>query len=220
MWRKDIESQEFERSLLSNDIDIRVSGLIDNLDVKGKKTLEIGCLDGFHTRQLAEAGAIVTTTDIRPEGLKRALYRCLYFDINNVNFRILDMDNMHEVIGLNEFNVCFHSGCFYHIQNPVKHLFDIAPLFEYVLLETHLANPNKYSIGTLEYNDKIYNGTLYPEGEWSDLRAAKNNKFSFWLTKESLLQLFKDCNLEVVKTVYDNFPNEHGPRACYLLKRS
>lgn len=195
--------------------DCRVQGLADFIDLKNKKVLDIGSLDGYHSCQLSMLGAIVTCSDIRPVNLAKSLYRCLFHGITNTTFRILDMETMHEEIDKDEFDIIFHSGCFYHLENPVKHLFNISKLAKYMLLETHIANPDKYEKGVLE----TYEGTLYPEGEWSDTQAAKDSKKSFWLREESLKKLIGDCGLKIVKTVYERKENPHGPRVCYILER-
>lgn len=195
-------------------VDPRVFGLIDNVDIKGKTVLDIGTLDGLHACQIAQAGGIVCASDIRPQNLFRALYRALYLGLKDITYRLLDMETMHEEIKIDEFFAIFHSGCFYHLSNPIKHLKNICKLSEYILLETHMQD-NRYEQGEIDG----YKGSWFNEGSWQDSRAAKDNRRSFWLTNESMEQLFKDCNLELVKIVYKGGENPHGVRNCYLLRR-
>jgi len=219
--RQEIEKLDYERSLdQTPNTDIRVQGLLNNMSIQGKKILNIGTLDGFHDVQLTMAGAQVTASDIRPENLHRALFRALYFGCNDMTFRVLDMETMHQEIKKDEFDIIFHSGCFYHLADPVRHLWNISTLARYILLETHIGNPEKYSRGIIEHRGYQYSGTLYPEGTWSDNKAAKDDRFSFWLDPESLKMLFDNCMLQIVDIIYMNFPNPHGPRNCYLLKRA
>jgi hypothetical protein len=213
------------RPLDETAIDRRVQGLVDELDIQGMKILDIGSLDGYHACNLSSLGAKVTCSDIRPENLHAALFRCLYHNCKDVTYRLLDMETMHEEIKVDEYDIIFHSGCFYHLADPVEHLFNIAGLSKYLLLETHIANPEKYERSSISYSCKdknyydFYFGTLYPEGGWNDPQASKTVKNSFWLNKESLLRLFENCKLEIVKLIYDDQPNPHGTRVCYLLER-
>jgi len=217
---KDLQTANHFRRIETNVIDIRVQGLIDNLKIKGKKILDIGSLDGYHACNMASQGAIVTCSDIRPQNLHSALYRCLYYGYNDVTFRLLDMETMHEEIKKDEYDIIFHSGCFYHLSNPVEHLFNIKDLSEYILLETHISNPEKYKSYKMDYGNETYEGTIYPDGDWGNTAGSKCDEFSFWLSKESLLKLFSECKLSIVKTIYDDVENPHGIRVCYLLKRN
>lgn len=211
----------YNRPLDQSGVDVRVQGLVDNIGFNLYKCriLDIGSLDGLHACQLAKFGAFVTCSDIRPVNLMKSLYRALFLGVNNMTYRLLDMETMHHEIKKDEYNIIFHSGSFYHLHNPIKHLFDIKDLAEYILLETHIANPDKFIVGTMDYLGETYNGTYYPEGGFSDTQAAKDTRPSFWLTNESLEKLFKNCNLKIVSVVYKDLVNPHGLRNCWLLKR-
>lgn len=213
---QELKSEKYIYDLDNNEIDIRVRGLIDNVDVRGKKVLDSSTLSGYHTCSLAQAGALVTASDIRPSNLKKALYRALYKGINGIDYRLIDLEDMHNIIKKDEFFCHYFSGSFYHLKNPIQVLKNIASLFEYTLLETHIALEGRHN--PLTFKD-TYKGWEYSEGGWQDPCSSKNTEKSFWLTKDSLLRLFNDCNLEIVKIIYDNEPNPHGPRFCVLLKR-
>ena len=215
---QELRSLEYPRPLddLDGDECFRVRGLIESypFSLQGKKVLEIGTLDGLHACQLASAGAIVTASDIRPRNLQRALYRAMYYGLNNITYRLLDMEAMGAVLKFDEYDLIFHSGCFYHLVNPVAHLREIRGLAAYMLLETHVLDP-RYTPGEIEG----YKGCWYPEPGWKADMGAKDAGKSFWMVDASLEQLFEDCNLSVVKVIYRHFPNPSGPRNCYLLKR-
>ena len=197
-------------------IDFRVQGVLEYfLNLSGDKILVIGSWDGLHDCQLAQAGAVVTSSDIRPQNLQRALYRALYHRLHTITYRLLDMEEMAKEIKVDEFDIIFHSGCFYHLPNPVKHLREIAKLAEYLLLETHIADA-RYQSGELEG----YKGCWYQEGIWEAPLAAKEQVSSFWLEESELERLFKDCHLGIVKVIARPLANPAGPRNCYLLRRN
>lgn len=87
---KELKAEKYIYDLDNKEIDIRVKGLIDNIDIKGKKVLDSSTLSGFHTCSLAEAGAIVTASDIRPSNLKKALYRAIYRGISGIDYRLIE----------------------------------------------------------------------------------------------------------------------------------
>lgn len=220
MQLKEIRSLEFEYSLDIQELDIRVKGLIDNLDIKGKKILDSSCYEGLHSCQLAEAGAEITASDIRPQNIKKTLYRALYKGLD-IRYRMIDLEEMHNVIKKDEYDIHFFSGSFYHLSDPISVLERTSKLFEYVLLETHIAEERHQPQYSFFYGkpEKLFKYYNYNELGWNDPRSSKDNSQSMWLTKESLLNLFEICNLEIVKTIYDDLYNPHGLRVCYLLKR-
>lgn len=220
---------ELNRPMDQTEIDPRVAGLcqaikpryINKPPLFGRTVLEIGSLDGYHTYQLEQAGAFVTATDIRPINLFKTLYRCLYHGCGAVIYRLLDMETMHQEIKKDEFNILFMSGVIYHLSSPYEVMFNIKDLFEYILIEGHIAELGRHQpLITREYNGKIYEGWYYPEQGWSDTQSSKDAMPSFWFTRESLKQLFIDCNLTIVKEIYKDYPNPHGVRDCYLLQRN
>lgn len=212
----EIKAMDYERPLDTDYVDPRLTGLFGNFDVNGLKILEIGTLDGYHSCELAKKGAKVTATDIRPANLTRALFRSIYMGLDHmISFRYMDMENMHTMIDVDEFDMIFHSGCFYHLNDPIEHLHNISKLSKYMMLETHIANPIKYEPGEL----KGFKGTWYPEGQWGDTRASKDPRNSFWLEVPELKRLINECGMTIEHVIYESFFNPHGNRECYLLKR-
>lgn len=213
---KELYSLDYERKLDFNSYDERVLGLTKNVSVKNKKILDSSCYDGFHCCQLSEFGAIVTASDIRPANLQMTLYRSILKGIKNMTFRCIDLEEMHLEIKKDEFDMHFFSGSFYHLKDPISVLKNIGTLFEYTLLETHIAEPDKH-IPIVEKDG--YNGWYYKEQGWSDNRSSKDSDNSFWLTSDSLKRLINESGLEILNVVYGNKYNPHGTRVCYLLRR-
>lgn len=212
---KEIMDLDYERPLDTDFKDPRIEGLKNAIDIKGMKILEVGTLDGFHALELTKLGAFVTVTDVRPSNLQRAMYRFFAHNMS-IHCCLLEAEDMGTRIPIDNFDMIFHSGVFYHLSDPIQHLHDIAPLSKYILLETHIANYDKYEAVIDKHG---YNGTIYPEGNWEDLRAAKDKNSSFWLAKDELKRLIEDCGLRIQYTIYEDQANPHGTRVCYLLRR-
>ena len=216
----EIENSFFERELDAPEDENRIGGLKKVLSLEGLKTLEVGSLDGYHTVQLAKEKCILTTSDIRPENLKKTLYRCLYENIYNVNFRLLDVENMHDELIKDEFDFLFCSGLIYHLHKPEWFIFNIKNLFKYILLEGHVANPVKYGpMYNLTFFGKTLNYTDYSEVGFADPQSSKDNRKSKWFTEASWKLIFELCNLKLRNVIYNDIENIHGKRVCYLLER-
>ena len=216
----EIENTNFERELTAPIDENRIEGLKKVLSLNGLKTLEVGSLDGYHATQLSKSGAILTASDIRPDNLKKTLYRCLYEDIHNVNFRLLDVEDIPTKIEKDEFDLLFCSGLIYHLNMPHDFLFNIKDIFKYILLEGHVANEDKYPpLNTVLWKNWFLYYTNYSEVGYDDPQSAKDNRQSKWFTPDSWETIFKICNLKIVKTIYNDISNEHGTRYCWLLER-
>lgn len=196
-------------------LDARIRGLINGVDIVGKKIIDSSTLTGSDSCILSELGAVVTASDIRPKNLSMCLYRALYKGIDNIKYRCIDLEEMHKFVDKDEYDIHFFTGSFYHLKNPVEVFNNIAQLFEWTLLETHIADPLIHKI-----IDKYgYQGCEYQEGGWEDPFSSKDLDNSFWLTRESLKKLISDCGLVIHSDIYTSMKNDNGPRDCYLLKR-
>lgn len=207
------ESGRFYFNERTEEPDNRVESLSKIIDLKGKKVLDVGSLDGYIACSLASYGADVTTLDIRPKNLLTTLGRALLFGYN-LKYLMGDIESIN--IQRDQYDIIFHSGVFYHLPQPVKHLFTIASLSRYLLLETHVADKAETF---QKFEGRKYLGCFYKEFGWGDPCSSVTNEDSFWLTKESLADSIKQSGLEIKNIIYDNRVNEHGTRVCYLLER-
>jgi ubiquinone/menaquinone biosynthesis C-methylase UbiE len=202
------------------DLDCRVEEASKIISFYNKSVLDVGTLDGHITVSLAYMNADnIDSIDCRASNLAMGFARCfsLGCNMNRINFILGDIENLPQD---KEWDIIFHSGVFYHVHNPMKHLMDLTKHFsEYLVLETHTANPKTQINGIMEEFNTTFNGTFYPESGMSDPGGAKNNEYSFWMTHESIEQLFKICKLKVKATIYKDKFCEAGPRSCWILER-
>jgi tRNA (mo5U34)-methyltransferase len=216
----EIEEINFERDLNSPSDEMRIDRLSEIINLSVMRTLEVGCLDGYHTVQLAKKGAVLTTSDIRPYNLKKALFRCLYEGIDRVCFKLLDVETIPQEIGINQFDLLFCSGLIYHLHMPQEFLYSIKDHFKFIFLEGHVANEEKYGpLKSIYFMDHELFYTDYSELGYLDPQSAKDDRPSKWFTEESLEKIFDLCSLSIKSVIYKDVVNEQGRRVAYLLER-
>jgi hypothetical protein len=111
------------------------------LPIESSHVLELGPLEGAHTWQLSNAGALSVTSI---ESHERAFLKCLVvkelLGIQRVNFLYGDAI---EYLKANDrqFDICFASGILYHLANPVE-LIELASRWcRGIFLWTHYWDP-------------------------------------------------------------------------------
>ena len=193
-------------------VDTRLQLLLDRLGpeaLPGRRVLEPGCLDGQITVGLCGAGAVVTAFDVRPSCVIKTFARCLAFGFQP---RLL-LDDARRMAELGTFDLIYHSGVFYHLENPVEHLRSIAGMAPLMAFDTHTARPGE----PLDVVDG-YEGCWTNEFGWTDEQSGVDPR-SFWLTRPELFRLFADCGFAHETLWQDDFAL-NGPRGFYLLQRS
>ena len=188
--------------------DNRLGALQSRMSIAGLRVLEPGCLEGQVTMGLCAAGADVTAFDARPMCLLKSFARCLAFGYHP-RLLLHDARRMRE---LGTFDLLFHSGVFYHLDDPVTHLHDLRDVAPLIALDTHTARPGE-AIEQLHG----YEGHWYRECGWGDEQSGLEER-SFWLTKAALLRLFSDRGFTCERLLDDDHA-ANGPRSMYLLRR-
>ncbi|HVA50927.1 MAG TPA: methyltransferase domain-containing protein [Pirellulales bacterium] len=193
-------------------VDTRLQLLLDRLGpaaLAGRRVLEPGCLDGHLTVGLCGAGADVTAFDVRPSCVIKTFARSLAFGFQP---RLL-LHDARRMAELGTFDLVYHSGVFYHLEDPVEHLRSIAAMAPMMALDTHTARPEE----PLDAIDG-YEGCWAGEFGWHDEQSGLGPR-SFWLTRPELFRLFNECGF-AQETLWQDDAAPNGPRGFYLLKRS
>lgn len=201
-----------------------IAKLDELIGLAGKRVLEPGCFEGYITVEMARRGADVTAFDPRPMPLCKAFARALTMPLaGSVCLAAGDARDIPTSYGKGEFDILFHAGLLYHLPLPVKHLLFMRGMFQYVLLETHVAPERDQDVTNANLDAAIsqnegFEGRWYRELGWADAPSGLDER-SFWLTEASLLRLIAECGLQVVSCITNNDAATHGPRRCYLLER-
>jgi len=159
----------------------------------------------------------VVAVEVRPRNIINALVRLYIYGVSNVKIVMKDVRDIDAAFG--KFDVLFHAGVLYHLENPVEHLFKIAAIAPVLLLDTHFCyDSTGYERSDITYNGRTYRAHLYPEAGWDEPLSGVESH-SHWLHKDALLQILKDVgytDIEEISTI--DMPV--GPRIAIIAKNN
>lgn len=143
--------------------------------------LEVGPYKGQKTRVLSKYFKSVLAL----EGRQQNLDDCP--DLPNVEYKLFDVSNL-TVNDFGRFDLVFHSGVFYHLPNPKKHLRNVCQIADNLLLDTHYSLPQDGHSRHYEEQDK-------------GRRKTGLVNYSYWITKKKILAILEseDFNIEVTR---------------------
>jgi SAM-dependent methyltransferase len=194
--------------------------------VAGKKVLELGPLEGAHTKMISDAGGDVTAI----EANTRAFMKCLV--IQNAfkfkaNFLLGDFRPYLSTCA-DQYDLLMACGVLYHMTDPVKLLSDAGRVSRAIGVWTHY-----YDAEVIQGSDvlrpkfdavpkRIRLGTrLIEMHEQNYLEATKWKGFcggtaptSYWFTRQSLLDVLEELKFDV--TIHED--EKHHPNGpCITL---
>lgn len=189
---------------------------IIKLNPADKTVLEMGCHEGYYTVELSRLCKAVTAVEVRPKNLLCALTRLWTCGVENTRLILKDVREIDGSFG--KFDIIFHSGVLYHLENPVEHLYQIAPLAQAIVLDTHYCGQEESFKNELiwddrredvnlirddiEYRGKTYKAFRYQEYGWGNSLAGVDTK-SKWLHIDSLYQVLSDVGFTQIEVCFD-----------------
>jgi tRNA (mo5U34)-methyltransferase len=193
--------------------DKRITRLHEVLNLTGRSVLEVGCFEGIHTLGLCGYGAEVTAIDIRPVNVVKTLVRLSAF---GQSARVFVCDVEDEGVKWPHFDVVFHCGVLYHLEDPVRHLKAILPRCSAIYLDTHIAGPDN-SADALDTCGKRYFGYRFREGGWSDPFSGRAET-AFWLQLKDVTKLLDEQGFAT--QLWSERSERNGPRVGLFAHRS
>jgi SAM-dependent methyltransferase len=186
------------------DNDIRIPQFFEIFpDVR--EILELGCLEGGQTLQLAKQPAVrITAIEARRMNLDKARYVAELLEVTNVRFVQMDLEKQ-PLRSLGQFDVVFCSGVLYHLPRPWELLDSLRAVAPRVFLWTHYASPDKV---TETLNG--FPGHWYQEHGKDDPLSGMSPK-SFWITLPSILERLRHNGFESLRLIEDNPQHPNGP---------
>lgn len=185
---------------------------------------DYGCFEGGYSLAFARQGYSVLGVEGREENLKRCHFLKTVFDLPNLDFQKSDVSEMNP---LPESDVSFVSGLLYHLENPCSFLTRLAKATNHLLiLNTHYSTskiPSRFRnrLGRMSTHEG-YRGRWYTEsehnGETEFPRSSLGNNKSFWLTKESLLQVLRYVGFTLLLEQFDTHYSMQ--RAATAIRRN
>ena len=186
-----------------------------------KRVLELGALEGAHTKMLCEAGV---NEVIAIEGLNDCFLRCLIvkeaFELKQAKFLFADFNDYIANYTGPKFDFVSAAGVLYHQRNPVKLIRDLAKITDTVIVWSQVAS-DKSPAGPLTniegYQGKLnnYKGTrLTSESYCGGLLDE-----AFWFFPGDMLQCFEDAGFEFIVQKYSE-PNVNGDSLLFVASKN
>ena len=178
---------------------------------------DLGCLEGGYSVEFARMGFQVLGIEVRESNFAACCYVKDRTHLTNLEFIL---DDAWNVARYGPFDVVFCCGLLYHLDQPKRFLQLLSEVTKKLLiLQTHFATESLDSVHAL--SPQLVENEGIP-GRWflefqdeetfqrrEDNRwASWNNRKSFWIQREYLLQTIGSVGFEIVMEQFDAFsPN-------------
>lgn len=169
----------------------------------GKRILELGPLEGAHTKMLIEAGAREV---IAVEGLADCFLRCLVvkeaFQLDKAKFLFGDFnDYVDQCFDGKKFDFISAAGVLYHQQNPSKLIHNLGKITDTVIVWSQVANCNGQPSnidGEDRFLDCYYGKINNYQGARlkSETYCAGLNDWAFWFYPDEMRRCFYDAGFK------------------------
>jgi hypothetical protein len=176
--------------------------------------LELGCLEGGHTIQLARLPGVtrVVALDGRDYNLAKARFIEARLGRGNVTYAQADLDAA-DLRPFGRFDAIFSVGLLYHLAEPWAHLVRCRQVSDGLFLWTHYIKDAKANV-----TRGGYRGWMAPEYGMADPLSGLSSR-SFWPTLGELRRMLADAGFAEIEIIQDNQSHPHGP-AVTLSARS
>jgi 2-polyprenyl-3-methyl-5-hydroxy-6-metoxy-1,4-benzoquinol methylase len=169
----------------------------------GKRVVDLGCLEGGYTVELARAGFDALGIEVRQSNFENCQRVKAGTNLPNLTFAC---DDVHNLAKYGVFDVIFCCGLLYHLDEPRKFVDLMAQVCRrVVIIDTHVAETRrngKFRLSWVTENEG-WAGRWYPEGNSDRWRyeakwSAWSNRKSFWPMKRDLMQGLQQAGFTMV----------------------
>ncbi len=189
----------------------------------GLRLLDLGCLEGGLSLEMARRGAEVVGVEGRQANFDKCQALQRYFALPNLEFLHLDVRRLDaETHG--RFDIVLCCGLLYHLSEPFMFLRRLRTLIEdagLLFVDTHVAPEDDAAVAACRLGDKLSSlevlpsgGVDYP-GRWFDEFATErgaehpwdsiSNPKSFWPTHQALRRALYQSRFDYLVDVYGTF---------------
>lgn len=184
-------------------------------DRRQLRLVDLACLEGGYATEFARQGFDTLGIEIRKSNFENCLHVKQHVNLPNLAFANDDVWNLEKY---GSFDVIFCSGILYHLDRPKAFVEMMSRCCrKAVIINTHFATDQPSSIhklGPLTENEGLP-GRWYFEHQLvahEQLERMKwsswGNSKSFWIKRESLLQVMKDSGFNLVLEQYDGLGDD------------
>ena len=195
------------------------SGRIDGMSV-----LELGPLEGLHSRQLEQLGASrVLAIEANAEAYLKCLIMKETLGMRNVNFMLGDF-NLFLANASQQFDLVFCVGVLYHMEDPLKLIRNIARSTDKCFVWTHYHDINQPM--SREPSSVLVDGfsATYFRSPYRDRAQPHfwggNKSSSSWMQRDDIVAAFRHFGFERVDIINDEPNGANGPNFCLAASRS
>lgn len=173
---------------------------------------DLGCLEGGYSVEFARMGFQVLGLEIRESNMAACRYVKANTNLPNLEFV---QDNAWNILNYETFDAVFCSGLLYHLDQPKRFLKVLSEATNrIVIIQTHFSleatGNDKYALSEITENESL-RGRWYTEFSsdeaFRDRANAKwsswDNRRSFWIQREYLLQAINDVGFDLVLEQFD-----------------
>jgi SAM-dependent methyltransferase len=170
--------------------------------VAGKRVVDLGCLEGGYTVELARAGFAALGIEVRQSNFENCQRVKAGTHLPNLTFARDDVQNLAKY-GI--FDVVFCCGLLYHLDEPRKFVELMAQVCRRaIVIDTHVADTRrngKFSLSRITQNEG-WAGRWFREGDDKRRYDAKwsswSNQKSFWPMKRDLVEGLRQAGFPIV----------------------
>jgi hypothetical protein len=173
--------------------------------IKNNRILELGPLEGCHTKVMIEAGAKeVVAVEGNPDCFLRCLIVKEAFQLTRAKFLFGDFNIYIRDYQGKKFDFVSASGVLYHQTNPAELIYNMSKITDTVIVWTHVANTTHPS--TIE--DRIESKGISYRGKINDYKGVRDtsdiycgglNDKAFWMYPEEMIECFTDAGFTNIK---------------------
>jgi SAM-dependent methyltransferase len=197
-------------------------------DFRGRRIVDIGCLEGYFSIECALQGAEVLGIDGKLLNVQKCEFVRSVLGVERATFTLGNaMKVTRESYG--GFDAVLALGLLYHLEDPYTFLANVAGLCDgFVVIDTHVAledqpesikggwRPELSEMRTFSFGGRSYEGRLFREFAAATEREVKElsptasleNELSVWLTEESLVRMLHDVGFSGTDKIV--YPRELG----------
>jgi len=212
--------------------DARITWMLQQLDVAGRRVLELGPLEGAHSWMLEQAGAEVTAVEANSRAFLKCLITKEVMGMRTTRFLLGDFV-AHLDTTTEHFDVVLASGVLYHMREPLHLLDRIAAVTDRLVLWTHYFDrerldaagfgrqfPDEPTTVELAGESYTHHPRLYLEAlEWNGFCGGPAVTAN-WLERDDLLRHLDRIGFRHVEIGFDDPISQNGPSILLLASKA
>lgn len=185
-------------------------------DRSGVRVADLGCLEGGYAVELARMGFDVTGVEVRASNIAACEYVKARVDLPNLRFV---QDDAMNIARHGRFDAVFCCGLLYHLDRPKQFLELLGAITDRLLyVQTHFSTERdnaRFQLSPMTLNEGLPGRWFLEyanEQAFRDRDASRwaswDNRRSFWIRRECLLQALRDVGFDLVLEQFDSLGPE------------